>query len=430
MLLVHAVFVALLTGSAALFTVLSILNVRHGAEMVEREANWIEETLSIDDPGRLIDYTRARAGLSELRSWTGLGGLFLVLYSGVFADAVAAVEATGWPFIARGVAFFLGLVLVASLASAPYDLFSAFVIEELFDFNEQTPRLWLRDQLVGLAITTVITVVLGGGVLLLLQEFPGWWWVGAWALFVGFQLLMYVLYPRVIAPLFYDFQPVEEGDLREAVEDVFERAGFSMSGIYVIDASRRTAKSNAFFAGFGRTKRVALFDTLVEQLDREEIGSVLAHELAHWKKAHVWKRLAAGAARTGVVLFALSLLLRTDWLYGMFGVGTDATYAGLVLAGLWISPVSQLLAPLDNRLSISHEYEADAFAVEVMDDSETVRDALRTIAGENLSNPFPHPAYEAFHYDHPPLAERLRAIRAKAGDSVSGSEESETPGAT
>lgn len=410
MLLLHVVFVILLVGTATLFTGISVLNIQHGEQKLTAHGDWVVDTFPIEEPQRLLDYSRARSGLSEIRAWIGLGVLFLVLYGGIFADAVELVEATGWPFLLRGTVFLVGLVLLGSIVSVPFDLFSTFVIEELFDFNEQTVFLWIRDTVVSLLISTILTSVLVVGVLVVLEWFPLWWWVAAWALILAFQLLLYVLYPRVIAPLFYDFQPIESGELHDAVEEVFDSAGFSMSGIYVIDASRRTTKSNAFFAGFGRAKRVALFDTLTENLELPEIQSVLAHELAHWKYAHVWKRLAASGLRMGAILFIVSVLLRTEWLYTMFEVPTSASYAGLVLAGLWIGPVNQLLTPLDNRLSIAHEYEADAFAASIVQNETIVQEALQKIAGKNLSNPFPHPVYEAFHYDHPPIVKRLQAL--------------------
>jgi STE24 endopeptidase len=307
-------------------------------------------------------------------------------------------------------------VIIAQLASIPFDVVDTFVVEEIFDFNRQRPGLFVRDAAVSLVVTLAFTAVLGGAVLAFIGAFPTLWWVAAWALFVGFSLAMLVIYPRVIAPLFNDFEPVDSGDLYQAVMDVFDRAGFSCSQIYVMDASRRSAHSNAYFIGFGRTKRVVLFDTLVEQMDLEEIESVLAHELAHWKNAHIWKQTAASAIRVGVVLLVFSLLLDQPWLYTMFGVPTGTEYAGLLLAGLWIYPINRLTAPLENKLSLKHEREADAFAVGVMNDGQPMIDALARLVSENLSNPFPHPLYATFHYTHPPVPDRIRYIQQQAGD--------------
>ncbi|WP_436923596.1 M48 family metallopeptidase [Halosimplex amylolyticum] len=482
MLAFHVAFLALLVGTEAFFTWLAALNVRHGASEVERretsngasgetasreverretsngasgetasreverretsdgasgetaspETDWFDDRLDVGDTDELLGYQRAKTGAGQLEAWVGLGLLLLVLYSGLLADAVAAVESLGLGTVPSGVVFFLGVVLALQLSSVPFDLFDTFVVEEIFDFNEQSPRLWARDQVVGLAVSLVISGLLAAAVMWVVDSFPGLWWVGAWALFVAFSLVMMVVYPRVIAPLFNDFEPVESGDLHDAVTDVFDRAGFSCSQIYVMDASRRSGHSNAYFVGFGATKRVVLFDTLVEQMEMDELQSVLAHELAHWKKAHIWKRVGSSAVRMGVVFFLAYQLVTGPWLYEMFGLASGAgrpVYAGLFLAALVLYPLNRLTSPLENKLSLAHEREADAFAVEVMGDGEPMVDALCRLASENLSNPFPHPLYETFHYTHPPIPERIREIRRQAGAADADTDELSTPNA-
>ncbi|QSG04875.1 M48 family metallopeptidase [Halapricum desulfuricans] len=417
MLKLHAVFLTLVVGTELFFAVLAVLNVRYGAKAVAERAEWVGERLGVEDTERLVAYQRAGTGLSLLRSVVGLAVVLLVLYSGLFGDVVAALEGVALPPVARGVVFFAGLVAVARVASAPFSLYETFVVEEQFGFNQQSPRLWLRDLVVGLAVSLVLVAIVAGGVLLTLALFPEWWWVGAWGLFVAFSLAMLVIYPRVIAPLFYDFDPVETGDLRDAVDDVFERAGFDCEQVYTMDASSRSSHSNAYFVGFGRTKRVVLFDTLIEQMDHGEIKSVLAHELAHWKRGHIWKQLASSALRIGVVLAIFSVLIEQPWLYEMFGV-PETAYAGLALGTLWIEPLVRLSAPLENRLSLRHEREADSFAVEVMGSGSALSDALANLTSENLANPFPHPLYATFHYTHPPIPERIRYIE-RQGDAAS-----------
>ena len=416
MLAVALAVLVLLVGTEAFFSWLAVLNVRHGAAAVDRNAEWFDDRLDVDDTDELLGYQRATTGSGQLQGWVGLALVVVVLYSGLFADAVAAVESLGLGTIPSGVVFFLGVVVAFQLSSIPFDLFDTFVVEEIFGFNEQTPRLWLRDQVVGLVVTLVIVGLLSAAVMAVVATFSDLWWVGVWALFVAFSLAMMVIYPRVIAPLFNDFEPVEEGELYDAVTDTFDRAGFTCDGIYVMDASRRSGHSNAYFVGFGAAKRVVLFDTLVEQMDTDEIQSVLAHELAHWKKAHIWKQVAGTALRMGVVLFVASQLVTGPWLYEAFGLGSDGpVYAGLALAALVLQPLLRLTSPIENRLSLAHEREADAFAVEVMGDGEPMVGALCRLASENLSNPFPHPLYETFHYTHPPIPERVRAIRAHDG---------------
>ncbi|ACV11526.1 Ste24 endopeptidase [Halorhabdus utahensis DSM 12940] len=417
MLVYHALFVTLLAGTTGFFTALAALNVRHAERTVDEEGDFVTDRLGIDDPEELLAYNRLGTALGHLQTWMMLVVVLLVLYSGLYADAVAALEATGWPPFVRGTVFVVGTVLALQALSLPFDVVETFVVEDLFDFNQQTLRLYIRDQLVSLLVMVVLVGVLATAVFLAMDALGELWWVAAWALFVGFSLLMQVLYPRVIAPLFNDFDPIESGDLHDAVTDVFDRAGFDTDAIYEMDASRRSSHANAYFIGFGRTKRVVLFDTLIEQLSIPSVQAVLAHELAHYDRGHIWKQLGASALWMGALLFGASLLVEATWLYEMFGIAGQPVYAGLVLAVLWLVPVAQLSAPLTNRLSLAHEREADAFAVEVMG-AEPMADALADLTSENLSNPFPHPLYETFHYDHPPVPKRLQHIRTLADESA------------
>jgi Zn-dependent protease with chaperone function len=312
--------------------------------------------------------------------------------------------------------------------SVPFDLYSTFVVDEQFGFNETTPRLWVRDFLLGLVVLAALLAVLVAPLLALVEALSTPLWVaGGWLVVIAFLLGTQILYPRVIAPLFNDFERVEAGDLRDGIERVFDRAGFDLEEVYTMDASRRSTQLNAYFAGFGRAKRVVLFDTLVDRLEEPEIESVLAHELAHWKFNHIWKQLATVALQIGVVLAVLGALLSTDALYDMFAMPADATYAGLFVGLLAVYPLLELTAPLSNRLSLAHEREADTFAVEVMGDSEPMADALAGLARENLANPFPHPYYAAFNYTHPPIPERIRYVTRTDADETTESGDTPSP---
>ena len=419
----HALLVGLLVGTTALATGLSILNVGHGRREMRENEGWLESSLGIEDAGTVIDYERATTGLGLLQSWVLLAALLGLLYTGVLTDAVTLLVESGLHPVVQGVAFFLGLIAAQRVTSAPFDLYSTFVIDEQFDFNETTPWLWLRDFVVGLVVAAVLAGALVGVLLALIEFLPTLSWVvGGWLVVVGFMLLSQILYPRVIAPLFNDFEPIEQGDLREGVESVFERAGFEVSEIYTMDASRRSSRLNAYFVGFGRAKRVVLFDTLVEKLERPQIESVLAHELAHWKKGHIWKLIGASAIQVGVVLAALGYLVSTEWVYDLFALPAEASYAGLFVSLLFVFPVLELSSPIVNRLSLAHEREADAFAVEVMGEGDPMVEALATLARENLANPFPHPWYAAFNHSHPPVPERMRYIEAHTPDQQAAPE--------
>jgi STE24 endopeptidase len=416
--------VALLVGTQLLFTGLDALNLRHGARAVRESTSWVRETLGVDDPERMLSYQRSKTTLSRLQSWTGVLVVLAVVVSGLFGDAVGFLTRTGLPTVAQGVVLLVAAGVLARLFGAPFDLYGTFVLEERFGFNNQTPALWLRDFLVGTGLSAALAGVLGGVVLFVVDRLPTSWPVAGWAVVVGFSLLMMVVYPRFVAPLFNDFDPVESGALRDAVDDVFERAGFECEQVYEMDASRRSSHSNAYFVGFGRTKRVVLFDTLVEQMDRESVQAVLAHELAHWKRGHIWKQLGASALQTGLAFAFLWWVTTSQWVYAAFGL-PEVTYAALGVGLLYVGPLFSLASPLTNQLSLAHEREADDFAARVMGESASMTRALATLAGENLSNPFPHPWYAAFHYSHPPIPERMRRLRERSGEGES--EENEGP---
>jgi STE24 endopeptidase len=409
--------VVLLVGVELLYTALDVLNLRHGARAVRAADAWVRDALDVDDPDRLLAYQRAKTTLSRLQSWVGVVAVLGVVVSGAFGDVVAALVDTGRSPVVQGVVLVVGAVLASRLLSLPFDAYETFRVEERFGFNNQSVGLWVRDLALGLALSAVLAAVVGGLVLGAVDLLPALWPLAGWAAVVGFSLVMLVVYPRFVAPLFNDFEPIEDGPLRDAVDDVFDRAGFDCDQVYEMDASRRSSHSNAYFVGFGRTKRVVLFDTLVEQMDRESMQAVLAHELAHWKRAHIWKQLGVSALRMAVVFGFLWWVATSQWVYAAFSL-PEVTYAGIAVGVLFAGPLLSLSAPLTNRLSLKHEREADDFAAETMGDAEPLATALLTLAGENLSNPFPHPAYAAFHMSHPPIPERVRRLTERAdGDA-------------
>lgn len=412
----HVLLVGLLVGTTSFFTALAALNVRHTTRTVESELAWLEDSLGIEDPDDVTGYTRLKTGLGHLQSWLGLAFLLALLYAGVFTNIVQWLDQTIGDQLGAGIVFFVGFAFLLQLFSAPFDVVDTFVVEELYGFNNQTLGLWVRDAVLGMLVTALLTSVMVGALLWFILVIPTWWWAAGTVFFIGFAVTMQVIYPRAIAPLFNDFEPIEAGDLREAVESVFERAGFTCDELYSMDASRRSSHVNAYFVGFGRTKRVVLFDTLIERLELDEVQGVLAHELAHWKRHHVWKQLAGSTVRVGVMLVILWYLIEQPWLYTMFNLPNGTVYAGLFLGLLFVTPLLRLTAPIENRLSLAHEREADRFAVSVMEAGEPMIGALDRLASENLSNPFPHPAYAAFHYSHPPIPERIRMIREFADE--------------
>ena len=425
-LLVALALPALLVGTEAFFTWLEVVNLRHESTMVDREADWIRSELGVEEPRRIVDYHRVKTGVGLLRQWTLLALVLVVLYSGLYADLVTTVQILNfYPGVEEAV--YVAVVLLAlRVAGAPFDLVDTFVVEETFEFNEQSVGLWVRDFLLGTAVTLVLAVPLALAVFWVVGNVP-YWPVAAWGLVMAVQLAMLVLKPRVIDPLFYDFEKVEEGSLREAVDDVFERAGFACEQIYEMDASTRSSHSNAYFVGFGRTKRVVLFDTLVDSMTVPEVQSVLAHELAHWKRGHIWKFVALAGLQLALVFALLGYLVEAGWILAPFDAPATA-YALLTVAALWVLPLTRLLAPLQNFFSLRYEREADAFAAETVGGA-TMANALGNLAAENLAGLFPHSLYETFHHSHPPIPERMRAVRDVAGGPQGGGAQEEPAGA-
>lgn len=415
MLAFHAAFLLLVVGTTGFFLALAILDVQHADRVVRERADWLADTLGVEDPDRLLNYHRLTTAVGQLEDVVVLAAILGVLYTGALGDAIGFATTTLSNELVAGTVVLVGATLAMQVLGLPFDVFATFGVEEAFGFNRQSPALFARDAVVGASVGAVLVAILGAAVLWTIRAAPDRWWLAATGVVVAFMLVGQVILPRVVMPLFYDFEPVEAGDLRDAVEDVFERAGFACDQVYVMDASTRSSKSNAFFTGFGRTKRVVLFDTLVDRLDEAAVQSVLAHELAHWKRGHIWKHLATSAVRVAALLFVAQLLVESTWLYELFAVPRSPA-AGLLLAALWLEPLDRLTRPLRNRLWIAYEREADSFARDVMGSGEPLADALAALTSENLSNPFPHPLYEAFHYTHPPVPERIR--RLENGDRV------------
>jgi STE24 endopeptidase len=331
----------------------------------------------------------------------------------------------GFGGLHQSVLFLAAVTAVQSLSRLPLTIHSTFRIEGRYGFNTMTWDLFWRDLVKGLVLSAVLGVPLLYAVFALMGVFGKAWWLWAFGLMLAFQIIMMVLYPIFIAPLFNRFKPLEDGDLKRDLLELAGRLRFPAGGIFVMDGSRRSLHSNAYFTGFGRFRRIVLFDTLIRQMERPELLSVLAHEIAHYKLKHIYKGMAIQIAMMGALFYVAALALRWPPLYTAFGFDAFSTtgaagpgspaFAGSPAAGLFLfmtvfSAVSFLFTPLQNLLSRRHEYQADAYAVSAIRDSAAMQTALIKLSTQNLSNLTPHPWYSAFHYSHPNLAERLGSI--------------------
>jgi len=415
MLAWHALLVALLVGTQALLTWVAVLNVRHGERAVRERASRLREA-GVSDPERTVEYLRLRTGVDQLASWVTLGGVVLVLYSGLYRRAITAVADLGWGTVGEGVVLAVGAVLALQAASVPFDLYRTVVVEDLYESDERTVGRWLRRRAVRTGFVVALAAAVAAGVLWTVTAVGAWWPVLALALLAVVRVALQVVLPQVVLPLQYDLDPVEDGPLRESVETVFEGAGVTCEGVYEVGLGARTATPTAFFVGLGPAKRVCLSETLVEDYDREAVEAVLAHELGHYRLRHVWKRLAASLLFQGAALGALAVLVQQPQVVALFGLPATP-YAALLTAGLFLWPVLRLTAPLRNGVAIRQEYRADAFAARATDDPAAVVRALTTLADDTSRSPFPHPLYEAVHHDHPPVPKRIRAVREQFPDA-------------
>jgi STE24 endopeptidase len=301
--------------------------------------------------------------------------------------------------------------LLLSVPSLPFDWWEQFGLEQRFGFNRSTPRLWLVDKIKGAVISVAIGFPLLWGLLSLVRLAGAHWWVWGFALMFGFQLLMLILYPKLIVPLFNKLTPLPAGELRDRLMRLGERTGFRASTIEVIDGSKRSGHSNAYFTGFGRFRRIVLFDTLVAQLSPEELEAVLAHEIGHYRRGHIPRLLVLSAGMMLAGFAAVAWLAASPWFNPAFGFPPAQLAPSFLLFGLLSGSVTFWFSPLGNLLSRRHEYEADAFAREAMGGPAPLISALRKLAQKNLTNLTPHPWFSGFYYSHPTLAEREAALR-------------------
>lgn len=374
---------------------------RFGSESYAKSRAYALERLAFD-------------GVSRLWSAAVLLGL---LFSGLLPALDRVLARACGDGLTRG-AFFLAIIaFIPSVLRLPFAAWSTFRIEGKYGFNTMTWRLFWIDAARELLLSAALGLPLLYALMAFFRFAGALWWLWAFGFMLAYQIVLLFLYPAVIAPLFNRFAPLEDGDLRRALLGLAERLRFPAAGIFVMDGSRRSLHSNAYFTGFGRFRRIVLFDTLLRQMDRDELVGVLAHEIGHYKLKHVFKLMAAQALMLGALLFLASLALRYAPLYEAFGFPANGggAFAGPPAPGLFLfftvfSTLGPLFAPVRNLVSRRHEYQADAYAVAAIGHRAAMQSALVKLAENNLSTLTPHPWYSAFHYSHPTVVERVAAL--------------------
>jgi STE24 endopeptidase len=396
---------------------LSRLNQRH----VRAHAKEVPPALRgiIDDAiyRHSVDYTLARSRFGTIADLFDAVVLIVVLFSGVLPWAFrrfgASFGVSIWAM--AGFLFVVGITL--SILGLPFAWYEQFKLEQRFGFNTTTIKTWLLDRVKGFLLALLLGYPLLAFLLKLIEWTGANWWLWAVTVVIAFQLLLLLIAPAIIMPLFNKFTPLPEGTLRERLFVLAQRTGFPMRSIEVMDGSKRSRHSNAFFTGFGRFRKIVLFDTLIAHLTEPELESVLAHEIGHYKKRHVVKLLGLSIAGVFVAFAAIAWLARQQWVYQAFGFKYEEGFTAenvlpaMLLFGLLAGTISFWLSPFVHIWSRRFEYEADAFARATMGESQSLIQALRKLHEKNLSNLTPHPLYSGFYYSHPTLVERERALR-------------------
>lgn len=410
-------FLAALLLSTALRLWLSARHLRHIAAHRDQVPESFAGRITTEAHHKAADYTSARARLGMLE--TVLGVFVLLAFTlGGGLDALASAwqgvfgpsgDDAGMAPIAQGIALILSLAFISGLIDLPFGLYRTFVVEARFGFNRMTPALYFADMAKQMLIGLAMGVPLLFCVLWLMGRMGEHWWLWVWATWVGFNLLVLLLYPTLIAPLFNKFSPLEDASLKSRIEGLLAKCGFRAKGLYVMDGSKRSSHGNAYFTGFGSSRRIVFFDTLLSRLAPAEIEAVLAHELGHFSHRHVGKRIAVLFAASFLFLALLGWLIGQDWFYSALGVSTPSTAMALLLFFMVAPAFSFFLQPLASLYSRRHEYEADAYAAEHADAQDLVQ-ALVKLYQDNAATLTPDPLHSAFFDSHPPAALRIARL--------------------
>lgn len=410
------IFIILLLLKLVTSATLDWINLRYAQARVNEVPASFRDFIDLPTYQKSVDYTSAKTYFGLVSDLYDALLLAIVLLVGILPFFFEMfTEYFGYGVWGQAlVLIFLSFIL--SLPALPFEWWSTFKVEERFGFNKSTQKLWFMDKIKGSVIGFVISYPLLTLLLYLVSAAGSLWWVWGFTVFFIFQLIMVVVYPMFIMPLFNKLEPMEDGVLKSRLFALADRTGFQANTILVMDGSKRSGHSNAFFSGFGRFRRIVLFDTLIEQMETDELEAVLAHEIGHYKLGHIPKMLVMAGFSSLAMFAVLGWLTNAEWFTKAFHFGASAEgqlVPVLLLFMLLSSLVTFWISPLTSRLSRKHEYEADTFAREAMSGYEPLSQALRKLHKENLSNLTPHPIYSQFHYSHPTLEERESSLRSK-----------------
>ncbi|MBR9846549.1 MAG: M48 family metallopeptidase [Algicola sp.] len=401
------IIISIIVINFAIDKILDALNAKHYDDAIPQELNDVYDEAEYKK-SQVYKKTNYKFGIFSSTFSFILTLAFLYFDGFEIVDNIAR-HYTENP-IGIGLIFFGIIMIGGDIISTPFSVYKTFVIEEKFGFNKTTVKTFIIDKLKGL----LMMALLGGSILALIiwfyQQTQDQFWLYAWGIVTVFTIFMNLFYARLIVPLFNKQTPLEDGTLREQISEYAQSVGFSLKNIFVIDGSKRSTKANAYFSGFGSEKRITLYDTLVNDLEEEEIVAVLAHEVGHYKRNHIIFNLATSIVLTGIMLFVLSVFISNPLLSNAIGVETPSFHVGLIAFGLLYSPISELIGLAMNYISRKFEYQADDYAKNTFK-AEPLITSLKKLSKNSLSNLTPHPSYVWMHYSHPTLLERVRNLK-------------------
>ncbi len=371
-----------------------------------------KDTVALDAHQKAADYTVEKGKLGDIDSIISIIFLLILTLGGGISLVFEFWSTFGLSPMYTDLGAVASLILLMTVLEIPSSLYQTFVIEEKYGFNKSSMAQFFKDQLISLSLVIAIGMPILALILWVMDSIGSLWWLYAWAILMGFSLLMSWLFPTVIAPLFNKFTPMEEGSLKDRIQSLLSRCGFNSNGIFIMDGSKRSGHGNAYFTGLGNNKRIVFFDTLIDSLDEEELEAVLAHELGHFKCKHVLKMLAASSVMTLLSFAILGWLITQDWFFSGLGVETHSNAAALLLFTL-VSPVFTIfMQPISAYFQRKFEFEADDFASNNAKASKMISGLVK-LYEENASTLTPDPLYSAFHYSHPPAAIRIAHLESK-----------------
>jgi STE24 endopeptidase len=389
-------------------TISDLLNLKNISDIIPKE---FQDFFDKEKYAKAQNYLRENTRFSILSSSVTLVLQIAFILAGGFNYINYIAVSFGFGTVLTGLVFASILYLICQIVDLPFSAYSTFVIEEKFGFNKMNVKTFITDFLKSLVVNGIICAVTFSVIIWLFSSIAHYAWLYAFAAITAFEIFVIFIYPIVVMPLFNKYTPLEDGELKKSVEEYAKKENFKMKGLFKMDNSKRSTKSNAFFTGFGKSRRIDFFDTLILNDTVEELTSVLAHEMGHFKLGHIIRQMIFSFASMGLMLFILSLFIKEPWLYKAFLMDAQPIYAGVIFFAFLYAPMSFMLSTISSCLSRKYEYEADAYAVTTYKHPQDMINALKKLSVDNLSNLHPHKLKVFLEYSHPPVLDRINVIK-------------------